>query len=64
MHGLVGRGSSDDEVAAPNSAGAERAFSLLNFLFGNNQETALADYICGSMMLRYNSTERAREARK
>jgi hypothetical protein len=41
---------------APNSAGAERAFPLLKTLFGNNQDTSLADYIRGSMMLRYNST--------
>jgi hypothetical protein len=40
---------------APNSAGAERAFSLLKILFGNHQGTALAD----SMMLRYNNTKRA-----
>jgi hypothetical protein len=28
---------------APNSAGAERAISSLKILFGNNQDTALAD---------------------
>jgi len=28
---------------APNSPGAERIFSLLKILFGNNQDTALAD---------------------
>jgi hypothetical protein len=49
---------------APNSAGAERAFTLLKILFGNNQDTALADYIRGSMMLRYNNTKRANKARK
>jgi hypothetical protein len=49
---------------APNSAGAERVFSLLKILFGNNQDTALADYIRGSMMLRYNNTKSAIEARK
>jgi hypothetical protein len=49
---------------APNSAGAVRAFSLLKILFGNNQDTALADYIRGSIMLRYNNTNRASEVRK
>jgi hypothetical protein len=34
---------------AKNSAGAERVFSLLKILFGNNQDTALADYIRGLM---------------
>jgi hypothetical protein len=49
---------------APNSAGAERVFSLLKILLGNNQNTALADYTGGSMMLRYNNTKRASEACK
>ena len=49
---------------APNSVGAERAFSLLKILIGNNQDTALADYMRGSMMLRYNNTNRASETRK
>jgi hypothetical protein len=43
---------------ARNSAGAERAFSLLKILFGNNQDTALADYIRGSIVLRYKNTRR------
>ena len=30
---------------APNLVGAERIFSLLKILIGNNQDTALADYI-------------------
>jgi hypothetical protein len=34
---------------AKKSAGAERVFSLLKILFGNNQDTAIADYIRGSM---------------
>ena len=49
---------------APNSAGAERVFSLLKILFGSNQDTAFSDYICGSNMLRYNNTRRANHARK
>jgi hypothetical protein len=49
---------------AQNSTGAERAFCLLKILFANNQGTALANYIRGSMMLRYNNTKRASEARK
>jgi hypothetical protein len=49
---------------APNSAGAERVFSLLIILFGKNQDSALAHYIRGSMILRYNNTKRASEARK
>ena len=49
---------------APNSAEAERVFSLLKILIGNNQDTALADYMRGSMMLRYNNTNRASETRK
>ena len=49
---------------APNSAGAERIFSLLKKLFESNQDTALSDYIRGSIMLRYSNTKRANEARK
>jgi hypothetical protein len=47
-----------------NSAGAERVFSLLKFQFRSNQDTALSDYIRGSVMFRYNDTERANKARK
>ena len=64
MYGLEGGGISDDEVAAPKSAGAERAFSLLKILLGNNQDTALADYIRGSIMPRYKNTKRASGTRK
>jgi hypothetical protein len=49
---------------APNSAGAERVFSLLRILFGNNQDFALYDSSRGSMVLRYSNTKRANEARK
>jgi hypothetical protein len=41
-------------VLAPNSAGADRVYLLLKILFETNQDTALSDYIRGSMMLRYN----------
>jgi hypothetical protein len=49
---------------ALNSAGAERVFSLLKNQFGSNQDTALSDYIRGSIMLRYSNTKRSNEARK
>ena len=49
---------------APNSAGAERAFSLLKILLGSNQDTSLSDFIRGSITLRYNKTKRTYEARK
>jgi hypothetical protein len=49
---------------APNSAGAERVFSLLKILFGSNQGTFLSDYICGSIMLRYSNAKRAYKSRK
>jgi hypothetical protein len=49
---------------APNSAGAERVFSLLKILFESNQDTALSDYIRLPIMLRYNNTKRSNEARK
>jgi hypothetical protein len=49
---------------APNSPGAERAFSLLKTLLGNNQDTAFYDYIRGSIILRYSNTKRSSEVRK
>jgi hypothetical protein len=49
---------------ASNSAGAERAFSMLRALLGSNQDSALADFILGSMMLHYNNSKRASEAAK
>jgi len=42
---------------APNTAGAERAFTWLKTLFGSNLGTSFSGYICGS-------TRRANEARK
>jgi hypothetical protein len=38
----------------PNSAGAERVFSLLKLCFGDARMSALADIIQASLMLRYN----------
>ena len=49
---------------APNYAGAERVFSMPKTLFGSNQDSALADFIRGAMMLHYNNTKRAAEGRK
>jgi hypothetical protein len=49
---------------ALNSAGAERVFSLLEILFRSNQDTALFNYIRGSIMLRYNKTKRTNEGSK
>ena len=46
----------------PNSAGAERVLSMLKTLFGSNQDSALADFIRGSMFLHYNNSKRASEA--
>ena len=39
---------------SPNSASCERVFSLLALMFGEQQMSALADYIKASLMLRYN----------
>lgn len=41
----------------PNSASAERAFSLLKNLFGDRHDSANADMTQASMMLRYNKRE-------
>jgi hypothetical protein len=48
---------------APNSAGAERIFSLLKKLFESNQDTALSDYIFEPTMHRCNNTKRANEGK-
>ena len=39
---------------SPNSASCERVFALLKNLFGEQQMSALADYIQASLMLNYN----------
>jgi hypothetical protein len=49
---------------APNPAGAELVFSLLEILLRSNQDTAFSDYIRGSIILCYNNTKRSHEARK
>ena len=38
----------------PNSAGAERVFSLLKAFFGDTRTQALADILQATLMLRYN----------
>ena len=38
----------------PTSVAAERVFSLLKFVFGDQATTALADYIQTAIMLRSN----------
>ena len=38
----------------PNSAAAERVFSMLKLMFGDAQMTALADMIQAALMLKYN----------
>ena len=38
----------------PNSAAAERVFSLLKLMFGDVQISSLADMIQAALMLRYN----------
>ena len=39
----------------PNSASAERVFSLLKLMFGNTQGRALGDYLEVALMLKYNT---------
>ena len=39
----------------PSSASAERAFSLLNSTFGDQQDNSLQDYIESALMLQYNN---------
>ena len=38
----------------PNSAAAERVFSMLKLMFGDPQISALADMVQAALMLRYN----------
>ena len=38
----------------PNSAAAERVFSMLKQMFGDMQMRALADMIQAALMLKYN----------
>ena len=39
---------------SPNSASCKRVFALLKNLFGEQQMSALADYVQASLMLNYN----------
>ena len=41
-------------TTTPNSASSKRVFSLLEAMFGKDQDMSLADLIQGSLMLRYN----------
>ena len=45
----------------PNSAGAERVFSLLKNMFPKECNLSLADLIEGSLMLKYKNAKRAAE---
>ena len=38
---------------APSSAASERVFSFVKTMFGKDQITSMADFIQGSLMLRY-----------
>ena len=38
----------------PNSAACERVFSLLKFMFGDQQWATLGDYIQAALMLSYS----------
>ena len=40
--------------SAPNSAAAERVFSLMKNMFGDLSMSSLADYIQAALMLKYN----------
>ena len=44
-------------AVSPNSASCERVFALLKNLFGEEQMSALADYVQASLMLNYNGRE-------
>ena len=45
----------------PNSAGAERVFSLMKAMFGDDRSLSLTDLLEGSLMLKYNKTKRKAE---
>ena len=46
--------SHNEPAIPPTSAASERIFSLLEAMFGKDQDSALADLIQGALMLRYN----------
>ena len=45
----------------PNSASAERVFSLLKAMFGDARASSLSDLIQGSLMLKFNKAKRKAE---
>jgi hypothetical protein len=47
-----------------SSAAAERVFSMLSWMFGEDQDAALQDYKEASLLLRYNELWRQREIQK
>ena len=47
----------------PSSCTVERAFSMLCQWLSNNQEGMLEDYMCASVMVRYNTLWRERDAK-
>ena len=49
---------------APSSAASERVFSFVKTMFGKDQITAMADFIQGSLMLRYNQRRVGRRISK
>ena len=64
VSGGVGRGSARIVFAfTPTSAAAERVFSMLKAVFGDQATTALADYIQTAIMLRSNKRKVGSAAR-
>jgi hypothetical protein len=58
----VGGGSAHHVFAmTPNSASAERVFSLLKAMFGDARASSLSDLIEGSLMLKFNKAKRKAE---
>lgn len=47
---------------SPNSVACERVFSLLDCMFGETQQSCLADGLQASLMLQYNRAKREHEA--
>ena len=55
---VVGEVTQRSELTlAPSSAAVERVFSLLRENFDKHSHAALIDYLCVSLMLRYNGRE-------
>ena len=46
----------------PTSATVERVFSMMSWMFGEQQQAALEDYKETALMLRYNQLQRERAA--